>query len=210
VWAPNVSYILDALKKSEAERNRGVAPSLFAGRQDQTKSRVGPWVLFVAILINACFAGYWFYTRNDTATPNEARVVATPEPLPQTQPQPIPEPMASEQPVAGARPTAPPIATATVPTIIAPSPARLPPDVVARPVAPPRPTTNEMELANLSFSTHFYASDPTKRAVTLNGRRMMEGDSISRGVVLKEITETGVILDVNGREVPLEVLQEWR
>ena len=67
-----------------------------------------------------------------------------------------------------------------------------------------------MELANLSFSTHVYASDPTKRAVTLNGRRLIEGDSISKGVVLKEITETGVILDVNGRDVPLEVLGDWR
>jgi general secretion pathway protein B len=67
-----------------------------------------------------------------------------------------------------------------------------------------------MELANLTFSTHVYASDPTRRAVTLNGRRLVEGDSISKGVVLKEITETGVILVVNGRDVPLEVLQDWR
>ena len=203
-----MSYILDALKKSEAERNRGVVPSLFAGRQDQIKSRVGPWVLFVAILINACFAGYWFYSRNDTVAP-EPRVVVTPEPRPQPQPQPMPEPMTAERPVAAPQPTAPPLATATMPTIRAPSPAPLP-DVVARPAAPPRPTSNEMELANLSFSTHVYASDPSKRAVTLNGRRLMEGDSISKGVGLKEITETGVILEVNGREVPVEVLQDWR
>jgi general secretion pathway protein B len=201
-----VSYILDALKKSEAERNRGVAPSLFAGRQDQIKSRVGAWVLFAALLVNACFAGYWLYSRNATTPRGEPSVVATPEPQPQPQPEPQPAPVAAEQPVA--QPTAPPIATATVPTIIAASPAPAP-DVAPRPAPPPRPTTNEMELANLSFSTHVYASDPTKRAVTLNGRRLMEGDSISKGVVIKEITETGVILEVNGREVPLEVLQDW-
>jgi general secretion pathway protein B len=67
-----------------------------------------------------------------------------------------------------------------------------------------------MELANLTISTHVYADDAGMRAVTLNGRRLVEGDTVSTGVRLKEITETGVILDVNGRDVALEVLQDWR
>src|SRR5262249_11843614 len=97
VWVLEVSYILDALKKSEAERNRGVTPSLFSGRQDQLKSRVGPWVLFAALLINACVGGYWLYSHNDRAAP-EPRVVATP--TPQSQPEPKPERVVTERPVA--------------------------------------------------------------------------------------------------------------
>jgi general secretion pathway protein B len=202
-----VSYILDALKKSEAERNRGVAPSLFAGNQDQLKSRVGLWVLFVALLINACVGGYWLYSRNDRVAP-EHGVVATAAPQPQ--PQPVPGRIVTEQPIAAIQPAPPPISAPTATTSMpAPTPISVP-DVAPRPAVRPRASSNEMELANLSFSTHVYASDPTKRAVTLNGRRLIQGDSISKGVVLKEITETGVILEVNGREVPLDVLQDWR
>ncbi|MCX7064002.1 MAG: general secretion pathway protein GspB, partial [Proteobacteria bacterium] len=60
------------------------------------------------------------------------------------------------------------------------------------------------------FSTHVYADDPTMRAVTLNGRRYVEGDTISEGVVLKQITENGVILDMDGQIVAMDVLQDWR
>jgi general secretion pathway protein B len=62
----------------------------------------------------------------------------------------------------------------------------------------------------MSFSTHVYADDPTMRAVTLNGRRYVEGDTLSAGVVLKQVTETGVVLDMNGQIIAMDVLQDWR
>jgi len=61
-----------------------------------------------------------------------------------------------------------------------------------------------------SFSTHVYATDPSMRAVTMGGRRFVEGDTIGPGVTIKEITESGVVLDINGRTVPIDVLQDWR
>jgi general secretion pathway protein B len=204
-----VSYILDALEKSEAERNRGVVPSLFANRQDQLKSRVGLWVLFVALLINACLGGYWLYSRNNTAPP-EPSVVATPQTPPTPSRSIASQQPAQEQTPAITAPTAPASIPATTTSASIPAATTAASAAVPRPAGHARPTSNEMELANLSFSTHIYASDPTKRAVTLNGRRLVEGDSISNGTVLKEITETGVILEVNGREVPLDVLQDWR
>ncbi len=48
------------------------------------------------------------------------------------------------------------------------------------------------------------------RAVTMNGKRFVEGDTIRPGVRIREITETGVVLDVNGRPIPMDVLQDWR
>ena len=48
------------------------------------------------------------------------------------------------------------------------------------------------------------------RAVTVHGKRFVEGDMITKGVRLVEITETGVVLEANGRRIPLDVLQDWR
>ena len=61
-----------------------------------------------------------------------------------------------------------------------------------------------------AFSTHVYATDPSMRAVTLDGKRYVEGDSIEPGVRIKDITETGVVLDIRGRLVSVDVLQDWR
>ena len=48
------------------------------------------------------------------------------------------------------------------------------------------------------------------RAVTLHGKRFVEGDMLGNGVRLAEITETGVVLETNNRRVPIDVLQDWR
>jgi general secretion pathway protein B len=71
--------------------------------------------------------------------------------------------------------------------------------------APPTPPARLPE-----FSTHVFADDPQLRAVTLDGRRLTEGDLISPGMRLLEITESGVVLDVNGERVVFDVLQDWR
>jgi general secretion pathway protein B len=206
-----MSYILDALKKSEAERNRGVAPTLLAARHVHLGSRVGIWALLVTVVVNACLGAFWLFWRDNTDAP-EAHVVTAAQtsapPVPITpDPPAIPPtpPVASEPAIQTVGVSARPITA---------SQGTAPPEAVPFAEAPaanePGPRTHEMELANLTISTHVYADDAAMRAVTLNGRRLVEGDTVSTGVQLKEITETGVILDVNGRDVALDVLQDWR
>ena len=72
------------------------------------------------------------------------------------------------------------------------------------------PTVDNAAVPHYEFSTHVYASDPSKRAVTMNGKRYMEGDTLDPNVRIKEITETGVLLDVYGQTVAVDVLQDWR
>ena len=199
-----MSYILDALKKSEAERNRGIAPSLLASRHVHLGSRFGIWVLLAALVVNVLLGGAWLFWRSDVAAP-EAEIAAAPPITPR------PESVVSDQPPAAAPKTTSvpePIAQTPFPS----SPISTNSNFDAEPLVATAalPTTKEMELANLTFSTHVYADDPTLRAVTLNGRRLVEGDTIGAGVQLKQITESGVVLEVNGRDVPLEVLQDWR
>ncbi len=78
-------------------------------------------------------------------------------------------------------------------------------------IEPPSSVPEEDSITEkFAFSTHVYADEPSMRAVTLNGKRFVEGDTISPGVTLKQITESGVVLDINGRVVPMDVLQDWR
>jgi general secretion pathway protein B len=192
-----VSYILDALKKSEAERSRGVVPTLLTPPQTSFRSGVVGWVLIAVLIVNAGLFAAWLYwprTAGSTAAiAREPVAVATPEaasnaPAPQSKPLPEPQPPLEAS-------------VREQPTTVAPRPTSRQPDVVAE---------SDSGAADVSFSTHVYATDPSMRAVTMNGRRFVEGDTIRPGVRIREITETGVILDVNGRPISVDVLQDWR
>ncbi len=57
------------------------------------------------------------------------------------------------------------------------------------------PVEIQRSLPQLSFTVHIYASDPTARMVKVNGRIFHEGDTISTGLVLDQITPDGVFLE---------------
>jgi len=202
-----VSYILDALKKSEAERSRGVVPTLLAPRQTPLRSSVIGWVVAAALLVNAVVFAVWMYWPSTTETPRS----------------PASGPVGASAILAAPTAAQAPPAVAVPPAAVdrtAPSP-----DLARTPFEAPAVTAAEDSSTNVDssaaadgiggaprypFSTHVYASDPSMRAVTLNGRRYTEGDTIDAGVRIKEITETGVVLDVGGRSVSVDVLQDWR
>lgn len=182
-----MSYILDALKKSEAERSRGSAPTLLTiPSAGVFKSNAARWALLAALIINVAALVVWFYR---------------------------PTPMDPQPPAVSVVP-APQSAPAAATPVDAPAPP------IVAPVAPVQSTAqieqavarraSEPAVGRFDFSTHVYADDPALRAVTLDGRRYVEGDTISNGVQLKAITETGVVLDIDGRTVAMDVLQDWR
>src|SRR4051794_33310827 len=75
-----MSYILDALKKSEAERSRGVVPTLLSPQQTGFRSSILAWVLIGALLANAALVFAWMYwprAQSDAATTR-----TSPEPMP--------------------------------------------------------------------------------------------------------------------------------
>lgn len=180
-----MSYILDALKKSEAERNRGSLPTLLTiPSAGLFKSNAAIWALLGALIINAALFATWLYWPTQPDLPQQTASIA-----------------------AAAAPAPTPRADAPTPSIAAPV---LETRAAADIQDGARSSTLEPPAAQFAFSTHVYADDPTLRAVTLNGRRFVEGDTISAGVQLKQITETGVVLDIDGRSVAMDVLQDWR
>jgi general secretion pathway protein B len=178
-----MSYILDALNKSEAERTRSTRPSLGTGHHPVRRSRITAWVIAAALALNAGLGIAWLALRDRPA----------PSPAAATSPRQL-------APAATAPATQP--STRAVAII---TPARS-----ALPSAPAAAATTVPDVSNIVFSTHVYSDDPAMRAVTVHGKRFVEGDMIARGVRLVEITETGVVLEANGRRIPLDVLQDWR
>lgn len=54
-------------------------------------------------------------------------------------------------------------------------------------------------LPPLSLSMHVYTADPKQRFVILDGTRMVEGDTTSDSVTLREIRPNGVVLEFQGQ-----------
>ena len=180
-----MSYILDALRKSEAERNHDVVPGLFTVGTPTSRTRsIVTVALIVVLVVNALLMAAWLsgwrLTFETESTANSEPAIGA-MPLAPTQQQSVP-------PLRTMSPTAPPA-----------TPEPIPAQINEEPV----PSTFE-------FSTHVYSSDPALRAVTLEGRRFQEGDTIAPDVRLVEITETGVVLDYRGARMDIDVLQDWR
>lgn len=216
-----MSLILEALRKSEAERRRGVAPNVYAElppspRTRSTGTPTWAWLLFAgAVLLIALWLVRGAMLRTPAAEPVAAST--TPKPKPATLPpvarlSPIPAPA----PAVVSKPVAPPQAvTATAPpqaAVIEPAPRATPP--LAAAVAAPV-DTGTLQLSDLSvaerkalptlkLSMHMWNDDPAQRFVILDGNRLHEGDRIGDAVVTA-ITTDGVVLDWNGRRLKLPI-----
>ena len=56
------------------------------------------------------------------------------------------------------------------------------------------PAEIKNELPKISINTHIYSNSPSSRIVNINGIVLREGEDISKGLTLEEITTTGIIL----------------
>ncbi len=139
-----MSYILDALKRADAERERGSVPGLHARQvvpqashaARDARSRL--WPAIAAVFILCVVAGLWVWRSTATDTPVVATGPAVPAPVapaPLAQPAPMPHPLtdpAPNVPPAAAQSRAVASAPATM-TRAMPAPAAAP--VVAPAVA---------------------------------------------------------------------------
>ncbi|HKK54900.1 general secretion pathway protein GspB [Marinobacter sp.] len=214
-----MSYILDALRKSESERHQGKVPDL--GQQVQfvhkRRKKSSPLVVLVAaaLVLNAVVLAvvFWPETPVQSVMPApqpavEPEPAPAPEPEPKAEPVPerAPEPMPEPEPVARERPT-----------IIVPSPASSGQSAragVAGVSSGPVPHLVEMPLAfqrsvpDLVFNSHIYASDPSARRVMINNNYLKAGDSFD-GIQVQQITEEGVVLSLSGRSFRVGSMRDW-
>lgn len=230
-----MSYILEALKKSEQERNPNRVPDLDTHHQQVSTShrRPFPWVWLVAVLLLVnLLVIYWFFIKESAEPRSIAVSIQQPEDVALVEPQP-------EQPVkvdetAVKEVQAPPQET-TQETIkeTRPEPEVIEEVVETKPVLEavpmPKPTARpapkkpvfenlphiselsmaiQKQLPAMEFSTHIYVKDGGS-FVIINNQSLSDGMGIGDGLMLEEIVREGVILSYRDRLFTLRSMESW-
>jgi general secretion pathway protein B len=227
-----MSLILDALKKSEAERQRQSGPTLLEVRITQPRRRYPTWVIAVAVLLAVNMLLLLAFVLRRPATPAAAPAAASAAPAASAASVPAAAsgPMASPPP-AGVAPVA--VATPAAAAIAAPdagvlvTPPRMSPEPDLAPDGPngsgnpaddepavpasaggsysSLPSFNDVggDLPELRLDLHVYAVHARDRYALINMHRVHEGDTLAEGPRVLAITREGVALDYRGQQFML-------
>lgn len=202
-----MSFILDALKKSETDRQQQGSAE-FSGVPTSAPRREGPpawlWIVGALLLVNlAVLVG--IFLRPD---------VGPAEPVAPVQVQSDPEPVAEKdgfaEQVAVARQNAPRREESAAEPVAAPAARRAPRSAPSvRIASTPRnvaalPTVHEvtangtLSLPELHVDIHVYSESARDRFVFINMAKHNEGSRLAEGPLVEEITPDGVVLSMNG------------
>ncbi len=186
-----MSFILDALKKSETDRQQQGSAEFSSVPAGSEKPNPTRWLWMLAVLLGVNFAVLiGILMRPDTA-PSDTVAEETTEATAPVEMAPV-ETATFEEKIADVieekkkspPSAAPPIQTksmATIPTI---DQLRL---------------DGSLQLAELHLDIHVYSDDSAGRFVFINMVKHREQSRIAEGPVVKEITPDGVILAYQGR-----------
>ncbi|MBM4232196.1 MAG: hypothetical protein FJ184_15970 [Gammaproteobacteria bacterium] len=175
-----MSFILDALRKSENSRLRQDHPAVFSHRIVAERPRLPVWaVVLIALLAINLFIVAFLLLRTPSADTNVPIVpslaTSTPTPLEASIPE-LPQILPSTTAVT-------PVAT----------------DSVTPPHSDSLITRDDLlargaSLPPVDLNMHVYDANPSMRFVLLNGQRLREGESSKEGLSLERITPEGVVL----------------
>ena len=221
-----MSYILEALKKSQAERQLGELPSIHApqvqlhdGAASASARRTPVWLALggVAVAVAAALL-LWQPWQADAAAPAVAAVVpavlaqAVPAPLPVAAPPaavaPAPvaafvPPAATAAPVHHARPVAEPKqetpGQAVSPPVAAPAPAA--PAPAAEESVPGMrdlPEPIQRQIPAIAIGGYIYSKNPADRLLLIDKVLRHEGEELAPGLVLEKLQPKAAIFSFKG------------
>ena len=217
-----MSFILDALRKSEHDRERRALPALIdRPASSATRSRL-PFVLGalgVLLLINVVVVAIALLRApapppvppaNDASTTRAASPRASWPPPPASarsagaaSTRPL-DAEAVEREPDGDYPEPPPARSGGEPALLASQPPLVRRAAERDDFRDNVPSINDVAgeatagLPPLNLDLHVYADVPAQRFVVLNGQRLHEGSHLREGPVLERITPDGVVLDYRG------------
>ncbi|MBK8070902.1 MAG: general secretion pathway protein GspB [Ramlibacter sp.] len=219
-----MSYILDALKRAEAQRARGSVPGLnalptMAVPQDtQRSARTVWWVSATAVVVVAGAA--WWWLASPVAPAAKAPAAATgaapgmdPPPAAAVQTpsaEPVVPPVAAARPApAKARAAAP--AASSAKAVARAGKASGPTTAAAAASAPPPriPTLAELpddlrrQVPAMAISGAAWSENAAMRMVIINGQVFTEGTSPAPDVVLEQIRQRSAVLRFRGQQFQL-------
>ncbi len=226
-----MSYILDALKKSDQERKQGDVPGLQTIHIPINTERQTPWVLYGVIgfllLVLAFVIGLVMANKEPDRNQQQALVVddvvtALPvvkqeENIIEAQKTPAsnekvtndfvePKPRLPVKPLQVAR-AEPVMAKKSAPAAVKSQPVK--PDFNDVPYLHELPDYQQQSVPQMTFAGHVYSSDSSSRSVIINDVFMSEGDTVLQGISIIEITPTGVVFSLHDDFFRMDILQDW-
>ena len=209
-----MSFILDALKKSENERQQQSGGEFSSVPTSSAGARPARWIWLIAVLlaINVAVLLGILLRPDVRSTTTTALDDAALPPVPELE-APVGQALTTtpsfEQQLAQARQQQPAAAPATTtgqaPTETTSAPAAQPTPAPATSNADRIPTIEELrldgslQLPELHIDIHVYSEKPDDRFVFINMNKHREQSQLDEGPVVREITAEGVILQYQGR-----------
>jgi len=215
-----MSFILDALRKSEQERQRNQTPGIASARaQDKPRPQTF-WLPLVMVLVGVNLSLLFFLWIKGTPETGSSEPVAEAVQQPGSALPATASPSAQNTvqrdlatQLAPAPPATPPAqlpATPSTPIPANPFEAATPPAAPApeapRNTGPRLPTMTELLLAGtlnvkpLHLDIHVYSEKPAERFVFINMHKYREGDTLEEGPSVREINGEGVVLTHQGSD----------
>lgn len=224
-----MSLILDALKKSELERNRHTGPGFHEVRIAPPPQGLPLWGIVLGLVLLANLGLLTWLVARPALPVSATAVTAAPtlpapvaaaappalsagatgltqivDPMPATAPSVLPDPAAATTPlpVAGFDPAPVSYGNERAPAALPP---RGTPETPADRSLPSYQDLNAAgaNLPPLRLSLHVYDREPALRYVLLNSTQLHEGESTPDGLRLERVTENGVIVSWRNRRFSL-------
>jgi general secretion pathway protein B len=195
-----MSYILDALKKSDQQRQRGATPTLPSAQTTVVAPRQSSSVFYgvlAAVLLCAGIAIGWLHPWQAEQPVHAAEPFAKPAISNPNQVSLTPRPV---QPVMAEKPEqklpAPNLAPTFTPAEPA-TPVTADREQKATPFAE-LPLAIQQEIPDMKIQLHSYSNKSVNSIVSINSRMMKEGEALAPGLKLEQITPDGVIFSYKG------------
>lgn len=195
-----MSYILDALRKADAQRARDPARGIHAqpapsmAARPSRGARRGHWIGGgVAAVLLLAAVWIWFGPGSLTAAPTAPASAVRSTAMPPAPPL----------PATVVLPAAPPPAPAAVaPKVATPPPAQAAPPVADRTYSVAElPAEVRQALPKFSVSGGVYSGNAAQRMLVVDGQVFDEGSEIAPGVVLEQVRPKVALLRFRGQRI---------
>ena len=193
-----MSFILDALKKSEAERQRQQVPGLMDSGIGTRRRRLPAWAIIICVLlgINVLILAAMLLRQQSAAAPPPPSSRAPAKQTPHFSPLDTAPVYAPEIPVD--EPDTGTSAGAPVATTAPAAPEDSAQDDELLPEISQVTLSGGQALPDLHLDVHVYATRSADRFVYINMRKYREGAVLQEGIKVERIRRDGVVLSYEG------------
>jgi len=214
-----MSYILDALKKSEQERGNGNIPGVQTVHSSSlnynNKKTYWPYILIAAVLLNLVAIIYFVFDKENQTT---VEAIVTTD---QTSTENISTPATTTEQVQEENKQT--VRAAVAEKTITPNTVDTSSEQQTAPAASKKFTSNntivefydlpehiKQQIPKVVISAHVYSTNPAQRSIVINNNFMEEGEYVLDDMVLYEITRDGAIFSYHETLFHRGIINAWQ